>query len=283
LPSNRVEAVSLRADLHLHTHASDGQLTPIELVRLARTKQLDALAITDHDTTDGIPAAQAAANGAPLIIPGIELGTEAGGHDVDVLGYYLNVEHPGLQARLAGFRDDRLTRGQRIVERLATLRKSIAWERVLAIASGGAVGRVHVARALVEAGYVNTISEAFGKYLHRGCPAYVARERMSPAEAIQLLHAAGGVAVLAHPGLVTDYAALIERLVPAGLDGVEVMHPRNTENVRHNLRALAKKHDLLITGGSDFHHPGVDDLGGCTPSPDCVYRLRERARRYQPF
>ena len=267
----------LRADLHLHTTASDGQLRPAELVQLARKHRLNTIAITDHDTTDGLQEAQQAADGSPMIVPGIELSAEENEVDVHMLGYYIQPEDSTFQAALVGFRDDRLSRGKGMVEKLVALGKPIGWERVLALADGGSVGRPHVARALVEAGHVDSVNAAFDHYLHHGGPAYVARKRMSPEEAVALIHAAGGVAVMAHPGLVPDYLLMLERLVAAGLDGVEFNHPRNPATVRENVRALALKYHLILTGGSDFHRPG-DSIGAYTAPLEALSALRERRR-----
>ncbi|MEZ4668194.1 MAG: PHP domain-containing protein [Anaerolineae bacterium] len=270
----------LRLDLHLHTTASDGLLKPTELVRLAQKQRLNAIAITDHDTTAGIAEAQLVAGGSPVVIPGIELSAAEGNVDVHMLGYYIQPENTAFQTQLTQFQQDRLMRGHEMVVKLAALGKSIEWERVVAIADGGAVGRPHVARALLEAGHVSSVNEAFQIYLYTGGPAYVARQRLSPEDAVDFIHSAGGVAVLAHPALVADYMALLDRLIPAGLDGVEIQHPKNTEVVRDNLRGLAARHDLIITGGSDFHRPG-DSFGNYQPPPDTLRRLRERAAIFQ--
>jgi predicted metal-dependent phosphoesterase TrpH len=253
----------------------------LELLQLARRGRLDIIAITDHDITDGYKEASAAAQGPPLVIPGIELSAEDDGHDVHMLGYYVRTDDPDFQARLEAFRQDRLNRGRRIVERLAELGKPVSWARVLEIADGGSVGRPHIARAMVEAGYVESINGAFALYLHTGGPAYVSRERLSPEAAIQLIHRAGGAAVMAHPGLVPDYLAMVHRLVPAGLDGVEIMHPKNSADVRANLRALARQYHLIVTGGSDFHRPATDQIGTENPPAECVGELRRRAERYR--
>lgn len=267
----------LRADLHLHTTASDGQLRPAALVELARKHHLNTIAITDHDTTDGISEAQAAANGSPVVLPGIELSAEENNVDVHMLGYYVQPENSAFQSALAQFRHDRLDRGEAMVARLETLGKPIRWERVLELADGGSVGRPHVARALVEAGHVESVNAAFDLYLHHGGPAYVSRKRMSPEEAVALIHAAGGVAVMAHPGLVPDYLPMLERLVAAGLDGIEFNHPRNPATVRENIRAVALRHALILTGGSDFHRQG-DPIGAYTAPPETLLALRERRR-----
>lgn len=274
-----------RVDLHMHTTASDGQYAPPELVGLARQRGLNIIAITDHDTTAGLEEALQAAHGAPLIIPGIELSAESEVGDVHMLGYFLDTTHTAFQDRLTRFRQDRQQRAERITQRLTDLGMPVEWQRIVAIANGGAIGRPHIARALLEAGYVNSISEAFDRYLYNGGPAYVARQRLSPEEAVALVHSAGGAAVMAHPGLVRNYGKLlVERLIPAGLDGVEVVHPKNDPDTRLNLRGLAAQHNLIMTGGSDFHRPEDDGslvLGSQTPPEGCVFTLRERAKRYR--
>lgn len=272
----------------MHTTASDGQYAPSDIVTLARQRGLDVIAITDHDTTEGYQEARRAVslNGGPLeILPGIELSAEDESGDVHMLGYLFDADAPHFQQQLEQFRQDRFYRAEKIVRRLDALGLPVAWPRVVEIAGGGAIGRPHIARALVEAGYVNSIAEAFERYIHNGGPAYVARRRMSPEEAIALIHRAGGVAVMAHPALVPGYLTLLkERLIPAGLDGVEVVHPKNPEAVRLDLRGAARQYDLVMTGGSDFHRPEEDGtllLGTLTPPEGCVQRLRERARRYE--
>lgn len=245
-----------------------------------RKHGFNTIAITDHDTTEGIAEAQQTAQGWPVVIAGIELSADDQGVDVHVLGYDLDLQNVTFQSTLAGFRDVRLRRGQEIVERLAALAMPVDWEKVLALANGGTVGRPHIARVLVQAGYVSSVNEAFDLYLRNGGPADVARPKLSPEDAISLIHQAGGAAVLAHPGYLPDYAALIERLVPVGLDGVEIMHSANSVNVRQNLHGLAARHDLIITGGSDFHRMG-DTLGAEHPPPQCVRALRERAAHYR--
>jgi predicted metal-dependent phosphoesterase TrpH len=274
----------MKIDLHLHTTASDGQLSPTGLVQLAREHGLDVIAITDHDTTNGIEEAQQAAQGKPVVIPGIELSADDGGIDVHTLGYFIDFRAPAFQEHLIRFRDDRLHRGKRIVEKLGALGFPLDWERVAEIADQGAVGRPHVARAMVEAGYVETVKEAFDRYLYTGGPAYVGRERLSPEGAIELIHSVGGVAVLAHPGLVPHYESLlIERLVPAGLDGIEVVHPDNAPPIEKRARELAQQYSLIMTGGSDFHdmqwveETGEAMIGSVTPPEGCVDALQARA------
>jgi predicted metal-dependent phosphoesterase TrpH len=274
----------MRIDLHLHTTASDGQYTPAELVRQAHKHGLRVIAITDHDTTEGITEAQEAASrlGSLLVIPGIELSAEDTGGDVHVLGYYVDLTSAPFQQKIAYFREERYSRGQRIVERLASLGIPLDWQRVLAIAGGGSIGRPHIARAMVEAGYVDSVRDAFDRFLYNGGPAYAPRPRLTPEEAVGLIHAASGVAVLAHPGLLPDYDAMVRRLISVGLDGVEVIHPSNSENVRLNLRGLAQMYGLIMTGGSDFHGPDIKEgtlLGSVAPPEGCVAALQARVRQ----
>jgi len=282
-----------RSDLHIHTTASDGQLTPTQVVEIAR-KRMNIIAITDHDTTDGIDEAMQAAHseGAadglmPHIMTGIELSAEDESGDVHMLGYSFDRQNASLQVTLRQFRIDRAERGRKIVEKLATFGTPISWERVQALAATGsrpgAIGRPHIARALIEAGYAFDMRDAFARFLNNDAPAYVARERLSPEAAIELIHRAGGVAVLAHPGKLKDHVGMVERLIGAGLDGVEVYHPANTENHRLDLRGLAKRFDLIETGGSDFHgisDDGTYSLGSINAPDDAWLLIRQRAARY---
>lgn len=268
-------------DLHTHTTASDGQQTPSEVVALANRAGLRILAITDHDTTEGIEEAQAAAGSSLTIIPGVELSAEDDAGDVHTLGYFIDIYNTHFQAELKRFRAGRHFRGQEIVQKLAEMNMPLAWERIEAQANGGAIGRPHIARAMVEAGYVKSTQEAFDLYISNDGPAYVPRTRLSPEEAIAMIHSAGGVAVLAHPGLLADYRAMIERLVSAGLDGVEVVYPKHNIEVETDLRIQARNHGLIMTGGSDFHGltaVGKAMIGSVSPPEEAVNALRERAK-----
>jgi predicted metal-dependent phosphoesterase TrpH len=273
----------MRADLHLHTNASDGQYSPQELIEL--TRKFDVIAITDHDTTEGVKPAQAAAAqyGAPRVIPGVELSAEDADGDVHVLGYHLNIEHEGLQSALEHFRDARFARGRLMLDKLAKMGMPLDWDVLVASAEGGAIGRPHVARALLAAGYVESVRDAFDRFISNDGPAYVARARLTPEESVELIHSAGGVAVLAHPGLLRDYRRMILRLIAVGLDGVEVMHPSNSEDVRLDLRGIAVASNLIMTGGSDFHGPKIKPdttLGMVSPPDGAVEALAAAARRY---
>ena len=264
-----------RTDLHVHTTASDGQTSPEAVVVLALQHHLDTIAITDHDTTDGV---ELACDSRLTVIPGIELGAYDGPHKVDMLGYFIDIHHAGLQRCLQEFQMSRLLRGQEIVRRLQAGGIPLVWEDVAALANGGAVGRPHVAQALVNAGYVQSLTDAFKRYLGSHGPAYVPRAAFSPEQAIQLIHEAGGVAVLAHPVFVRDFAAMVKWLVPAGLDGIELNYPEHTDTIKAQIRDLAQTYDLVMTGGSDFHGPGVKSMiGTALAPPGAVEALRERA------
>lgn len=272
-----------RLDLHAHTTASDGQLSPIELIMLARELHLDAIAVTDHDTTEGVGEAQAAASEHMLVIPGVELSAEDEAGDVHTLGYFVNVQNRHFQSELHRFREGRFFRGREIVEKLGEMKMPLAWERIEAQANGGAIGRPHIARAMVEAGYVNSVQEAFDRYIANDGPAYVPRTRLSPEGAIAMIHRAGGAAVLAHPGLLDDFRTMVERLVPAGLDGIEVVYPTHSTEVEIQVRMLAERYDLVMTGGSDFHGLNIPNkamLGSVNPPEEAVEALRARAARY---
>jgi len=241
-------------DLHSHTLHSDGQLSPEELVDLAARNGLAALAVTDHDVVDGLPAA--ARRGAERgieVVPGIELSVEEDGLDVHLLGYFISRPQV-LQAALAEIQHERRARARRMVELLGGLGCPIAYEAVAERARGGVVGRPHVAEELVARGHVGSIDEAFTLYLANGRPAYLAKRTLGLVEAARLLTAAGGVPVVAHPGP-SALDPLIPRLRAAGVRGLEVWHPKHDPREVRQYLAAARRHELLPTGGSDFHRP----------------------------
>jgi len=268
-----------RADLHVHTTASDGIASPAEAVRRALGCGLVALGIADHDTTAGVAPATLAAQGTGLeVIPGVEINTDhAGGGEVHILGYFYRLQDPHLEDQLSRLRGRRHARMETMVARLQSLGLPVTRERVLAIAGSAAVGRPHVARALVESRYVRDEREAFDKYLARGRPGYVERARFSPLEAVALIREAGGVPVLAHPG--SHGQALVAELMAEDLQGIEVYHPDHDPGVIVELLRLAADHDLVVTGGSDFHAPGSacgSAIGGVTVPGEVVAALRGR-------
>lgn len=244
-----------RVDLHSHTNVSDGTLSPAELVDRAVAAGLVALGITDHDSTEGIPAARASAGRRIEIVPGIEVSSSRDGQEVHMLGYYLDAENPALRERLERFGDERRQRVQAMADRLAAAGVPVDADEVIARAGAGVVGRPHVAEALLRAGHVTSMDDAFRRFLGRNGIAYVPRPAFGPEAAIRLIHDAGGVSVLAHPGpAMTDVA--IEALVAQGLRGLEVWHPQHPPPVVRRYQALAARLGLVTTGGSDYHGPG---------------------------
>lgn len=246
----------MRADLHLHTTASDGELTPAQLVSRAAQEGFDWLAVTDHDSMDGISQAREAAK--PLgvhVISGVELSCGAQ-KEIHVLGYGFDPENAALAQFCAHRRAQRIERVEEMVRRMCALGKPVSIERVRELADG-VMGRPHVARALLEAGHVASISEAFERYLKSGKPGYVPKEDVRVSEAIRLVREAGGVAVLAHPMELRMGETTLEPLVhewkTQGLDGVEVYHPSAQNNHAYALLRMARREGLLVTGGSDFH------------------------------
>jgi predicted metal-dependent phosphoesterase TrpH len=247
-----------RVDLHSHTNASDGEHSPEELVALARQRGLTVLALTDHDTTAGIERALAAADqsGDIELIPGVELSTDVPGHEIHILGYFVNWRDPEFQAMINKFRDGRVGRAEKIVAKLAELGAPISFSRVQEIAGDGAIGRPHIAQALVEAGHVPTMQAAFDRFLANDKPAYVEHYSLPPADAVKLILSAGGVPVLAHPRGVEQY---VPDLVKSGLLGLECYYPEYDEREQRALVDMARQYGLVATGGSDFH--GLEKMG----------------------
>jgi predicted metal-dependent phosphoesterase TrpH len=272
-------------DLHTHTTYSDGTFTPSELIRLARERRLDVVAVTDHDTTAGL--AEALEVGADLgvhVVSGVEFSTVCDGEGVHILGYYMDVSDRSLVAELQRLREDRFRRGERMVARLQQLGFPITFERVREIAEKGNIIRPHVAQALVEAGVVSTIKDAFtAELIGAGGRAYVEKEALHPLEALALIHRAGGVCVLAHPGTWREADPvpedLIDELIGAGLDGIEASHPEHPPEVEARYVALAQRRGLIWTGSSDCHGTRYDPvrLGMRTTSVEQFERLEARA------
>ena len=264
----------------MHTTASDGRLTPPELVRLLARNGLRHAAITDHDSTEGLAEAQEEARAHPglEIIPGVELGADIPEGDVHILGYFLDIASEELQAELRGFRDGRDERGRRMVERLGEIGLAVEWARVEELAQGGAITRPHVAMALVERGHVATMQEAFDKYLGRGGPAYVGRSKLSPEDAIRLILRFGGLPVLAHPArYVKDLHTHLPSFVEAGLVGMEVYYKDYTVEEVAWLQRLCHRYDLIPCGGSDYHANGSADEvapGSVGPPLATITRLK---------
>ena len=274
-------------DLHTHTTFSDGSLTPTQLVEEATALGLTAVAVTDHDTIDGLPEALAAGERLGIrVVRGVEIILEHVRSTMDMLGYFLG-GRPGaeLEAELAELRLYRDERNRRIVERLAELGYPLGPDDLAAAAGDGAVGRPHIGEALVRRGYVGSISEAFERFLSRGAPAWVDRRRLSLGAALRLLRASGGLPVLAHPGIIRTDAAGLEHIVREaarlGVAGIECYYPLHDEATVAFCLALADKYALVPTGGSDYHGSvkpdarlGIGSAG--LPLPDELLTRLER-------
>lgn len=276
-------AVMSRGDFHCHSTASDGRLSPAAVVRLAASRGVSVLALTDHDTTAGLAeASSAAATLDVTLISGVELACDLPGNELHMLGLFIDPAAPELRARMREMREERITRGRRTTEALASAGAPVDWARVQAIAGEASVGRPHVARALVEAGHVASIEEAFDRFLARGRPAYVERARLEPAEAIALIRGASGLPVFAHPPFTDDYAAWAEELTDIGLWGLEVYYGAYPADQVEVLRNLAERLGLAATGGSDFHAPDRrnERAPGEIPFPDAaIEAMLARARK----
>jgi predicted metal-dependent phosphoesterase TrpH len=256
------------------------------VARAARSA-LKVIAITDHDSTEGVAEALAAGKTCQVeVIPGVEINTDVPGSEVHVLGYFVDHTDPTLRSELARLRDGRIGRARRMAEKLTEMGAAVNFQRILEIAGEGSVGRPHVAQALVEAGYVTSYDQAFERYIGRNSPAYVERMKFTPAEACRLICRAGGLPVLAHPVYFDRYGAvkgvfdldtMLPELIGAGLVGIEGYYPGYDAITTEYLMALARRYNLLLTGGTDFHgpRPSQPDLGGLYVPMKVARRLRE--------
>jgi len=241
------------ADLHLHTNFSDGTYTVPELLEKAKSRDLDCIAITDHDTVEAFAYLKNNISALTLeVIPGVELTADYEGKEVHILGYFVDCENKEFLKELALIKQARVTRIYEMVDKLKGLGMSISAEDVFKLSDGGTVGRLHLARAMFARGCVCSTQEAFNKYIGDNGPAYVGRFRLSPAEAIKLIANSGGVAVLAHPYCLPDQN-LIFKLIDLGLDGLEIYYPEHSASQIKNYLGIAQKYNLLVTGGSDCH------------------------------
>ena len=278
-----------RIDLHTHSTDSDGTFGPAELDLLAAERDLQVVALTDHDTTDGLPEALGTGLDVGVeVVPGVEFSAEYLGTSVHILCYWMDAEDPALQLELRRLREDRYRRGELMVEKLGSLGLPLAFERVREIAGDATIVRPHIAQAMVEAGIVQTEKEAFERYIGDGGPAHVAKHALDPLDAVALIEGAGGVCVLAHPGMWGDQSSvpdeLIERMAAAGMRGLEVDHPDHPPEARERYRALADRLGLIATGGSDCHGTRYDPvrLGSSLCDPEAFVALRHAALRGSP-
>lgn len=242
--------------MHTHTLASDGVLSATELIESAVKNGLSGIAITDHDTVESLAEGKEASKNHKdfWFLPGIEFSTEINNVEVHLLGYGINETDSGLLALLDQLKESRNTRASKMVRKLSDLGFNIDQDQVEKMTGEGIVGRLHIARAMVDSGGVSSVQDAFQHYLTQGQPAYVPRFKLEPIEVIRLIHRLGGVSVLAHPGLLQDDSMIIG-LIEAGLMGIEAYYPSHTDEETQRYLRLAFKHQLLTTGGSDFHAP----------------------------
>ena len=274
-----------KVDLHIHSTVSDGKFSPEEIVSKAAALGLTIIALADHDSIDGIaPALEAAKAFPPLrIIPCVEISTDMPSGEAHVLGYFIDYTSDELNASLEKFRSSRQRRAQGMIAKLHNLGIRVDWQRVQEIAGDGSIGRPHIAQAMLEKGYITSIKDAFTGYIEHGGPAYVEREKMTPAEAVALIARSNGLPVLAHPFTVIDPQAMVIELKTAGLVGIEAYYNGYTADEIKSLVSLADKHGLIATGGSDYH--GLDDsdetmLGGVDVPVESAERLTALAEQH---
>lgn len=250
-------------DLHMHSAASDGALPPREVVEAAIRARLDVVALTDHDTIAGVEEARAAVGDRPIeVIPALEVSSTWGAHEIHILGYFVDLDHRGLRSHSSRAGERRRERLRAMVRRLGDQGVDVSFSEVLELAGDdvASLGRPHLARALHQAGYVSAPAEAFDRYIGNGHPAYIPTRLLEPREALEMIRAAGGIAVWAHPpSYLLD--ELLPRLVAMGLDGLEAYRPRHTPEKVDRLERAARHHRLVLSGGSDWHGPDDGELG----------------------
>ena len=273
-----------KVDLHVHTTASDGRLTPEEIVQRAAEQGLAYVAVTDHDTIAGIERALRAGAAFPglKVIPGLEINTDTQTGEVHILGYCIDYKNRNLEDSLDRLRHSREIRARKIVDNLSGMGIDVSWERVMELAGGGSVGRPHIAQAMFEGGHIPSLQEAFIKYIGRHGPAYAERERLSPEEAVKLVVMAGGLPVLAHPEDVDELDSFLSSLKQVGLVGMETYYNGYHRDTIKKLVKTAERYGLLATGGSDFHGLGSSHetpLGGVEVPIECAERLLSLAGR----
>jgi Predicted metal-dependent phosphoesterases (PHP family) len=268
-------------DLHVHTSASDGEDSPENIIIKAVEMGLGGLAITDHDTIDALDPARQFVEQNRLdidLIPGVELNTDYGSDDFHILGYFINFSNGYMQNRLAHIRGQRYARAEQIIARLQAMNIKITFDQVKAAACGDLIGRPHIARVLYMNGYAASPEEAFKRFVDRGGPAYVPRYKFPTPEAIDLIKQAGGIAVLAHPGLIRERSKIFDS-IKFGIEGIEVYYPEHTQEQIKDFMDLAIEHNLLITGGSDYHGPNSgtkrDKLGLAGIDKDIINRIKQ--------
>jgi predicted metal-dependent phosphoesterase TrpH len=279
--------VGSRGDFHTHSTFSDGRLTPTELIDLAYRNGVRIMALTDHDIVDGLPEAfEAASKYADFtLVPGIEMSTDIQGGEIHILGHFVDWENEAFRELLARLQESRLGRARGMVEKLAELGKPVTWESVESFAEEGSVGRPHIAMAMVQAGHVASVTEAFDLYLSRTGPAYVEREKLEPEENVRMLLDVGGLVTLAHPaegGGLETLEAFLARLTDAGMSAMEVYYQDYEPDLIEHLRKLADQFGLIPLGGSDYHglgNPRQREPGNITLPDESIRRYLALAER----
>lgn len=268
--------MQLKIDLHMHTTYSDGAFSPTELVLKAKEVGLDVISITDHDSVNGLKEAMAVGKEIGIeVIPGLEISTDLDEKEIHLLAYFIDIDNDELQKYLSFFRDERLHRAKRIVQKLRNLGFSINIDDVIDHAQNSAIGRPHIAYAMVNLGLINNYYEAFEKYIGDYGPAFERKIHVSPQSATKLISDAGGLSFIAHPGYMKE--SILTDLIKAGIDGIEVIHPSHSENQINFYRGIVNQYCLLEAGGSDFHGGKKEDgnsLGKYLISPNNLEAMR---------
>lgn len=270
-----------KVDLHMHSHHSDGFYSPEEVVNKAKAKGLDVISFTDHDSINSLKEAiKAGKKYGVEIIPGVEISTDISDREIHILGYFIDPKNPELEHYLSFFREERLKRAARIVQKLNILGINITLDDVIDKAGNGAVGRPHIAHAMKGKGVISSYFEAFNKYIGNGGPAYERKVHVSPQSAFKIISDAGGLSFIAHPGNLPEY--IIKELIDAGVDGIEVVHPSHLPHKVKYYRGIVNEYFLLESGGSDFHggdRNDEDNLGKYFINVNAVDAMRTRLLR----
>ncbi|XOF32166.1 MAG: PHP domain-containing protein [Candidatus Electrothrix sp. YB6] len=277
-------------DLHTHSVYSDGTASPAELISMAAARRLQGFALTDHDTVEGVrEAMRLGREHGVTVVSGLEISARHGAYSLHILGYGFDPEHPDLLEWLARLQEGRIARNQKIIAKLAEMGFAVSEQEVAQMSSCGQTGRPHIAGVLQKKGYVRSVQQAFSLYLGRNKPAWCPRRTCSAAEAIAVIHQAGGLAVLAHPGMLDNsmrkQPSIIQELKEKKLDGVEVYYPAHSRKMRKRLQEVAGKYNLLCTGGSDYHgsrhgHVFAGGEGGICPPDSIMVELLERLQYF---
>jgi predicted metal-dependent phosphoesterase TrpH len=270
-----------KVDLHSHTNYSDGFNSPKDLIDKARSKGIEILSITDHDNLAGIDEASEYGKEVGVeIIAGVEISSDILDREIHILGYFVEPGNPELERYLEYFRAERLKRADRIVNKLNTLGISLKLDDVLKISKNSAVGRPHIAQAMLERGFTNSYFEAFNKYIGNGCIAYEKKVHVSPRSAFKIISDSGGLSFIAHPGIMPEN--ILKELIESGVDGIEVVHPSHNPQLVKFYRGIVNEYFLLESGGSDFHGGRREDennLGKFFVTPSVVEAMRQRLLR----